>query len=189
MDANHSDSRRQREAKAHQIVERYASQLLILVSTKLNRRLRPRLSARDVVQSAFRSFFARGLDQRAPEEIEDLLVVIAVRKAIDAAHYHWRGKRSVLREQPLGSGEGIDDYPPEFLESLKSGPSPDEIAAGREAVENLLERLSEQERVIVTLESEGFSQKEIATRLETTPRTVRRKKAEMRKRMSRELGE
>ena len=54
---------------ARQIFERYADRLVAVVQARLNPLLRRRVSARDVVQSAFCTFFRRGM-HLTPRELD-----------------------------------------------------------------------------------------------------------------------
>src|SRR5437764_10887242 len=99
-------------ATAH-VFDRFARRLIGLAGSRLGRLLRPKAEPEDVVQSVFRSFFARQqqgqFDLRGWDGLWDVLVVITLRKCCDRADYFQAARRDVRREVPLlaAAGDGL----------------------------------------------------------------------------------
>lgn len=134
-------------------------------------RVRPKFDADDVLQSVFRSFFARSQTGRLTVDNWDslwgLLWVMARRKLGRRLKYHAAARRDVNRELPIAA---TGDYECE-VESLAS---PDGIAAVKEIIDLLSAALSERDRAILELHLAFYTAVEISERLGCATRTVRR---------------
>jgi RNA polymerase sigma factor (sigma-70 family) len=175
-----SDDPAVRDAAARQIWERYFRDLLTLARNHLDRRIRLRTDEEDVAQSMFKSFCLRQqrgeFDLAGRDELWKLLVTITVRKARNAAKAQRRDKRDVAREQTLaGSDEpGSDGWVMEQMEA--ADPSPVEAVVLNEALERRLQALADPElRQIALWRLEGYTNGEIAGRLDCTERSVERR--------------
>jgi RNA polymerase sigma factor (sigma-70 family) len=172
-----------RQERARQIVQRYTEQLRAVIAERLNRDLLRREGVSDVLQSAFASFFRARPDVLGrpgaadDQDVVGLLVVIAVRKALNAVRRHHSGKRDQRRELPAGEDA---DFPGWALDQMLHGPSPAAGVAAPEAADQLLGLLADDERRIANALVEGRGQEEIARELDTTTRTVQRKVARIR---------
>ena len=171
-----------RDMAVRLIWQRYFRNLLELARKNLDRRVRRRVDEEDVLQSMFQSFCVRQgrgeFELADRDELWKLLVTITLRKARNAANKHGRGKRNVSREQDPTLMAGEEPVWPDWvLEQMNAaGPSPAEAAVLNEALEKRLEALADPElRRIALWRLEGYSNREIADRLECTERSVERK--------------
>src|SRR5262245_24178849 len=92
---------------ADELFTRYTAQLVALARSHLSPRLAGRLDPEDVVQSAYRSFFASA-DRYVLNRSGDLwrlLAAITLHKLRHQVERHTAGRRSVDRELSLGLGE------------------------------------------------------------------------------------
>jgi RNA polymerase sigma factor (sigma-70 family) len=171
-----------RDMAASLIWQRYFRDLLNLARSNLDRRVRVRADEEDVLQSMFRSFCARQgrgeFELADRDELWRLLVTITLRKARNTARDHHRDRRDVARERTIfGSDDQDRSCPGWALEQMDaSAPSPAEAAVLNEALERRLELLDNPElRQIALWRLEGYTNREIADRLECTERSVERK--------------
>jgi RNA polymerase sigma factor (sigma-70 family) len=186
-----SDDPAVRDRAAQQIWGRYFPDLLEQARHHLNRRLRGRVDAEDVLQSMYNSFCLRqkrgDYDLANRDALWNLLVTITLRKARNQARDQSRKKRDVAREratQDDGKG-GAARWTLEQLEAAE--PSPEEAAILSEALERRLEALADLElRQIAVWKLEGLTDAEIADRLEppVSVRTVERKLKRIRDKMT-----
>jgi len=173
---------------AGMIWQRYFRELLSLARKNLDRRARHRADEEDVLQSMFRSFCARqgrgDFHLADRDELWRLLVTITLRKARNTAKAQRRDKRDVEREQAAGTDAGCDSSW-ELEQMDAAGPSPAEAALLNEALERRLESLADSElRRIALWRLEGYSNREIAERLDCTERSVERKLERIRSKWS-----
>lgn len=172
-----------RAAAARLVWQRYCRKLLALARSHLNQRIRCREDEQDVLQSMFQSFCRRrrrgDFDLNGRDDLWDLLVTIALRKARNAARRHLCQRRDVRREQEaLASTVGGDpEAPPWALEQMEAaGPTPAEAALLNEALERRLQRLADPElRLIALRKLEGYTNQELAALYNVTGRTIERK--------------
>jgi len=168
---------------ARVVFERFTERLLALARARLAGPLRHKVDPEDVVQSAYKSFFARA-DAIRPESagwdnLWGLLALIAIRKCADRANYHFAGRRDAAREAtPTASG-----YWPE---SVDREPTPDEVAELEEVVKTLFDALDLADREVLELSLQGYTTQEIADRLGRAERTVRRLRERVRGILERE---
>jgi DNA-directed RNA polymerase specialized sigma24 family protein len=154
---------------ARAVFERFASRLIALARGRLGARLRRKVDPEDVVQSAFRSFFAAGgYPVESWDNLWSLLVVITLRKVNRRVAYFRAACRDVDREA-AAPGDAAPDW-----EALSGEPTPEAAAILAETVENLLARLKEWERSIVTMTLEGYAPAEISAKIGRSERTVYR---------------
>jgi RNA polymerase sigma-70 factor (ECF subfamily) len=172
------------DAAAAEIFNRFARRLLALARSRLDTRIRRRVDAEDVVQSVFRSFFIRQLENefevRNADNLWSLLAVITVRKCANVkVHFH-RQSRDVRREMRIVAQP--DDSGPSW-DVLARDPTPAHAAALTDLIEHLLAELPERERQIVSLALEGQSLPEISAAVNRAERTVRRTLEHFRQRL------
>ena len=173
---------------ARRIWERYLPRLLTLARSHLDRRIRVLQDEEDVVQSMGRSFFNRlrrgDFDLANRNALWALLVTITLNKARNAADRHFAARRDVRRVQPLSPSDGSrPDARHEAFALEAADPTPAEAAALNEALEQRLRALPEWDlRQVALMKLEGYTNGEIADRLECSERGVERKLNLIRKR-------
>jgi RNA polymerase sigma-70 factor (ECF subfamily) len=158
---------------ASALVRRFADRLTALARTRLGERLRAKVDADDVVQSAYRTFFRRHAGGEFELDGWDglwaLLTVLTVRKCGRWRQHFQAAARDVRREVPAG-GSSSDAAP--VLQALAREPAPDEAAALAEMVEGLLRGLRPRDRDVLSLRLQGYTPAETAARLRLPERTV-----------------
>jgi DNA-directed RNA polymerase specialized sigma24 family protein len=171
-----------RESAARLVWGRYFQELLVLARNHLSARIRCREDEEDVLQSMYKSFCIRqrrgDFDLANRDQLWNLLVHITLRKASNAANRHLQGERYVRREETEPAHEQADeDATSAILEQIDSdGPTPAEAALLNEALETRVALLNDPGlRQIALLKLEGYTNNEIAGKLECTLRTVERK--------------
>jgi RNA polymerase sigma factor (sigma-70 family) len=169
------------QAAAQPLWERYHRQLVTLARRKLQSSPRRGADEEDVVQSAFHSFFQGVANGRFPQlndrdNLWRLLVVITARKALDQLdreHAKRRGGGTVggeSRISPIDGGEaGIQAV-------VGDEPTPEFAAQVAEEYDRLLDALDDDTlRRVAVWKMEGFTNDEIAGKLNCSLRTVNRK--------------
>jgi len=163
---------------ATRLWNRFYANLLRIARRRLNGSSRRVADEEDLVSAAFGSFFQRMQDGQFPDlhgraELWALLVTITDRKAINSVRRHLSAKRGggrvrnestrVAADQPEGGA---------LLTRLDGGiPSPDRIVSMCE----LLERLDDDLRRVVALKLDGFTNEEIAQRVNRSVATIERR--------------
>jgi RNA polymerase sigma-70 factor (ECF subfamily) len=157
-------------ARVHQ---RFVRRLVGLACRQFESRVRSKADHEGIVQSAFKSFFARC--QRGEFELSGwdavwaLLVRITIHKCA-----HQRERLGAIRRDVHRECSWDRELPPEHPAVLDRAPTPAEAAALRETVALWLRDLEPVERGIVELGLEGYEDHQIAMRLHRSERTVRR---------------
>ncbi len=166
--------RRDDEQAARQLFRRFAGRLIGLARSRLDERLRGKADPEDVMQSVFKSFFARlgggQYELDSWDSLWSLLTVITLRKCGYRTRHFRAGRRDVRREQPPPDAED----PAADWQALAREPSPDEAAVLGETVEQLLRGLDERERAVVELSLQGYKAPEIGPRVGVAERSVYR---------------
>ena len=181
-------------AAAQRLWERYFDRLVRLARAKLGAMPRGAADEEDVALSAFHSFCqgaARGrfprLDDR--DNLWRLLVTITARKALHQVRRQASQKRGGDRV-PVGSAPagGEDDADGAGLERVVGRePTPQFAAMVADECRRLLAALDDETlRQVALLRMEGYSDEEIAARVDCSLRTVSRKLALIRKAWLRE---
>ena len=181
-------------AAAQRLWERYFDGLVRLARAKLGAMPRGAADEEDVALSAFHSFCqgaARGrfprLDDR--DNLWRLLVTITARKALDQVRRQARQKRGGGRVL-VGSAQagGEDDTDGAGLDQVVGQePTPQFAAMVADECRRLLAALDDETlRQVALLRMEGYSDEEIAARVDCSLRTVSRKLALIRKAWLRE---
>lgn len=160
------------DSAAKALVDRYCGQLMRLAKRRIGQRLAGRFDPEDVLQSAFRTFFVHLKDGDFSFEHADdlfkLLVRLTVRKALRRIQYHLAAKRD-----PNAEVVGREDHDP--LDRLAGQePTPDVAVAMVDELEAFMARLEPFERSVLELKLQGHTSAEIAARLNTYDRKVRR---------------
>jgi RNA polymerase sigma-70 factor (ECF subfamily) len=148
-----------------------------------DRRLARLFDSTDVCQSVLLSFFVRAaagqykLDR--PEQLLKLLVTMARNKLASAA----RREHSQRRDQRRATGN-----PTALDQVADTGPSPSQVVAGRELLDEFRRRLSAEEQQLSELRSQGLTWSAIARRLGGTAQARRVQLSRAADRVLRELG-
>jgi RNA polymerase sigma-70 factor (ECF subfamily) len=166
-----------RNDAATQVFNRFAGRLLALARKQLDPLVLQKVDPEDVVQSVFRSFFARNEagqfgDFASWDNLWGMLVLLTQRKCGRRRDYFHAACRDVGREVPAElptpdestSDVGVRD----------DEPTPSEAALLTDTVERLLSCLEGRHREILTLSLQGYVPAEISVRLGCTERTVYR---------------
>jgi DNA-directed RNA polymerase specialized sigma24 family protein len=168
----------ERDEATRQLWQTYFARLVRLAQARLAGRLRLASAAEDVALSAFDSFVKAVEANRFPrlEDRDDLwqvLLLITARKAGKLLRRELGARRGGGRVQDLG--ERPDDSI-EAVPIVSTEPDPAEAAAMAEACERLLERLGDDGlRQVALWKLEGFTNAEIAHKLNRSVGTVERK--------------
>lgn len=160
---------------AGELYRLYVDRLVALARSQLSVRLAQRVDAEDVVQSAYRCFFAFAKEGRYDVErggdLWRLLVTVTLHKLQQHVERQRAQKRSVEREASFGSEDsllGIQAHVP------ARDPAPADAVALTDELEQALSCLSEPERRTIELRLQGYKLEEISAELECSERTVRR---------------
>jgi RNA polymerase sigma-70 factor (ECF subfamily) len=159
---------------AREVFDRFARRLVALAASRLPAALAPKVEAEDVVQSVFRSFFLRHAAGHLTAENWDslwsLLTVLTVRKCGHQVEHFHAGRRDVRREAaPRPASDSAPDW-----DAAAPEPTPSEAVLLAETLQQVLDRLREDQRPIVLLRLQGFSVREISEQAGCTERTVER---------------
>jgi RNA polymerase sigma factor (sigma-70 family) len=175
-----SEDEVERDLATRLIWRRYFHDLLELARNHLDRRICRRADEEDVLQSMYKSFCLgqqQGeFDLAGRDELWKLLVTITLRKARNTARVHRRDKRAIARERTIAD-EGQAGSAGWLLKQLDAAsPSPAEAAVLNEALERRLEALGDSDlRQIALGRLEGYTNREVADRLDCTERSVERR--------------
>jgi RNA polymerase sigma factor (sigma-70 family) len=147
--------------------------------------MRHRIEADDVVQSACRTFF-RHLQAGSYQDAESqtllaLLCAITLNKVLHKTRFHLAGKRDVRRESATPFDKP-DESGLSFL-AVDAHPTPAEAAEFSDEYQSLFRSLDEDERRIMNLKLEGYSNSEVAATFHRTDRWVRRVLERLRSRL------
>jgi RNA polymerase sigma-70 factor (ECF subfamily) len=169
---------------AEELVGRYTERLLALARTHLSAKLAARVDPEDVLQSAYRSFFAAAREDRFVLErsgdLWRLLSAITLHKLHRQVDRQQAAKRSVAQEQPPpGAGR-----PLRLEDQFVAGePSPPDVLAAAEELEFLMRPLPPHHRRMVELRLQGHRFEEVAAATDRSERFVRKVLAEFKARL------
>ena len=168
---------------------RYGGMLHEVAEKHLAGGLRRRVGPEDVVQSACRTFFrrAQGGQFQLPdaESLWRLLCTITITKIREQARFHLRKRRGVDQEQPLAPTSG--DESSASIGFAAPGPTPAQAAEFADQLQQLLSSLDDEEKQIVELKLQDCTNDEVAERLGSSERTVRRVMKRIQERLTRIL--
>jgi RNA polymerase sigma-70 factor (ECF subfamily) len=169
---------------AQELVERYEPVIRCEVRLRLHDpRLYCRFDWTDICQSVMASFFLRAAsgeyDLQRPDQLLRLLVVMTRRKLANQVRRHRAEMRDCRR---------LETRDPAYLEGRSAAvPSPSQLVAGRELLDEFRRRLSEEERMLADLRADGCEWTEIAARLGGTAEARRKQLARASDRALRQL--
>jgi RNA polymerase sigma-70 factor (ECF subfamily) len=174
------------ERAAEELVRRYEPEIRLEIRGWLrlrNPRLRRVFDSMDVCQSVLASFFVRAavgeFDLDEPRRLVPLLVGMARNKLAQQVRFHQRRRRDVRRVDPAGPAE---DAPAAAEES------PSQIVSMRELLELCRSRLSDEERTVAELRSQGHDWAAVAAALGGTAEARRKQLARAIARVGQQLG-
>ena len=171
------------ESAATELVRRYEPTIRRVARVRLaDTRLRRLFDSMDVCQSVLGSFFVRAalgqFDLRTPEQLLNLLVSMARRKAADAAREAGAARRDYRREQP-GAEEA---------EAPARDATPSQEVAGAELLVEFRRRLSAEERQLADQRAAGLEWEQIAAQRGASPEALRKQLTRAIDRVAQELG-
>jgi RNA polymerase sigma factor (sigma-70 family) len=174
-----------REVAARLIWQRYFHSLLELARSHLDKRVRRRTDEEDVAQSMYKSFCLRQqrgeFDLAGRDDLWRLLVTITLRKVRNAVGAQKTRKRDIAREQPIAADNARNSRRWMLEEMDAAVPTPAEAMVLNEALERRLDALGDSElRQISLWRLEGYTNREIAQRLDCTERSIERKVSRVR---------
>jgi RNA polymerase sigma-70 factor, ECF subfamily len=158
---------------ARELFDRYVDRLVAVARRRLSRPITSRVDPEDIVQSVFRTFFGRlragqfHLDQQ--NDLCKLLVRITVNKTLRQVAFQKAAKRDPGQE---AHAENPDQE--QVLELLAREPAPEEAAAFLDQLEHFLAQLDAQERRILEMRVQGYSNEDICRDLGIYDRKIRR---------------
>jgi DNA-directed RNA polymerase specialized sigma24 family protein len=175
---------------AQRLWECYFQRLVELARKKLRGSRRREADEEDVALSAFDSF-CRGAGQGRFPQLADrhdlwhLLVVITARKArdqVDREHRLKRGGGAVRGESALVGVSESPEAPAGLEQTVGNEPTPEFAAQMAEECRRLLDKLGDDElRSIAVWKMEGYTNEQIAERLDLALATVERRLGVIRK--------
>ena len=164
------------------LFDRYIARLLSLVRSRIGQKLKRRIDAEDVVQSAYRSFFVHAKEERYQLEkagdLWRLLATITLNKLRSQVEKQTAAKRSIDHEA-LTDSAAITAKAPE--------PTAAEVVAIVEELHAVLDKLDQDERTVLIARLQGRSVLEISKSTEKSERTVRRLLAEAKRKIEERL--
>jgi RNA polymerase sigma-70 factor (ECF subfamily) len=158
---------------ARELFDRYVGRLVAVARRRLTRRVTSRVDPEDIVQSVFRTFFGRlqagqfHLDQQ--DDLLKVLVRITVNKTLQQVAFQKAAKRDPGQEAHAGNAEQE-----QVLGLLAREPAPEEAAAFLDELEHFLAHLDPQERRILEMRLQGYSNEDICRELGIYDRKIRR---------------
>ena len=175
---------------AQELFDRYVYRLIGLARKRLSNKLARRVDPEDIVQSAYRSFFARAAEGRFEVshtgDLWRLLVAITLHKLRSKAKFHLAQKRNLRREDTVLACEGTHGV---FPERVAADPTPDEAVALTEKIERIMSGLTSVECRMLELRLQSYTFEEIAEQVDRSERTVRRLMSRMRLQLEQEVAE
>jgi RNA polymerase sigma-70 factor (ECF subfamily) len=171
---------------ARELFDRYVHRLVELARGRLSKKLSQRVDPEDLVQSAYRSFFAGAsadrFDIRRSGDLWQLLASITLNKLNDQVKYHLAAKRTVAGERSYGSEDSLFGL---SGEALAREPSPLEAVALVDEVCELMRDLEPLQRQMLEMRLQGHGLTEIAEKTGRCPQTVRRLLARLQRHLER----
>lgn len=171
-----------RSEAATAIFDRYVARLIALARSRIGSKLRRRVDAEDIVQSAYRSFFVHAKDDKyqlnKAGDLWRLLASITLHKLYGQIEKHTAAKRSIEDEEPTDMATATATAPE---------PSVDEVVAIVEELHLVIQDLPLEERLVLTAKLQGQDNMEISRSVEKSERTVRRLLASAKRKIEQRL--
>ena len=161
------------ESAARDLFDKYCERLMKLAKRRIGQRMASRFDPEDVIQSAFRTFFTRVKNDEFTFEAEDdlfkLLVRLTVRKTLRRIEHHSAAKRNPNSE----AAQRTDDIEPFSLIASRAV-TPDMEVALIDEFQLFIGDLPELDRQVIELKIQGYTTAEIAEKVGSYERKVRR---------------
>jgi RNA polymerase sigma-70 factor (ECF subfamily) len=172
------------EAAAAEVVRRYEPSLRRAVRLRLrDPRLRRLVETVDICQSVLADFFVRAalgrFELERPEQLLQLLAVIARNKVINQLHKQRAARRDLRR---------VESAPAEDHALAGRDATPSREVAGRELLAEARSRLAPDERQLLEFRENGWEWSRIAAELGGSPERLRKKLARAVERVAQSLG-
>jgi RNA polymerase sigma factor (sigma-70 family) len=168
-----SDFKAGSESAARELFDRYCARLMRLAKRRIGQRLVSRVDPEDVLQSAFRTFFNRVRnDEFSFHEENDLfklLVRLTVHKTLRQIAFHRAAKRN-----PELEADQCGDACAVLQQISADEPEPETAVALVEEFERFVGQFPPLDRQVLGLKLQGYSTVEIAERIGSYDRKVRR---------------
>jgi RNA polymerase sigma-70 factor (ECF subfamily) len=173
------------EQAAAELVRRYESTIRLVVRRRLtDPRMRRLFDSMDICQSVMGTFFAGAaagqFELDTPEHLLKLLATMARNKLTS----HARKQQAARRRPPRSSSSRSSDA----QQVVDPSPGPSQIVAAEELQQEILRKLSPEERRIADLRADGRSWEEIAAQLGSSAAAVRMQLNRAIERIKRQLG-
>lgn len=155
---------------AARLLREHGPLVMAVVRRRLHRRLRPKFDSVDFTQAVWASFFVRAAKNHqfeTPDQLAAFLVQMAQNKLAAEHRRRFRTAKYQIHREADAASAASDHVP-------APGPSPTEMAIAKETLEQLLTGQPAHYRQIVELKLAGLTVDEIAQRVGTHERTVRR---------------
>jgi RNA polymerase sigma factor (sigma-70 family) len=175
------------EQAATELVRQYEPEIRREVRLRLtDPGLRRVIDSVDICQSVLGNFFARAalgqFDLGEPRQLLGLLIKMARNRLTDWARRQKAERRDQCREL------SIDANTLRGQEPCAADPTPSQVVAGKELLEQVRVRMSDEERSIAERRVAGSDWAEIAAELGGTPEGLRKRLARAFDRVATELG-
>ena len=172
------------DAAAAELVRRFGPALRRAVRARLSdRNLRRLLDSMDICQSVLASFFVRAAsgqyDLEKPEQLIKLLIGMTRNKVAFQARKQRAQRRDHRRNVAADAGE---------LDAAGTGPSPSRYIMAKELLGEFRKRLSDEERQLADLRSQGIEWAEIAAQVGGTAQGRRKQLSRGLDRVAHDLG-
>jgi RNA polymerase sigma-70 factor (ECF subfamily) len=158
---------------ARKVFNSYVNRLVALARNRLSQKMQRRVDPEDIVQSVFRTFFVRAKEGQFTVEKEDdlskLLYGITVRKTLRRIAFHKAEKRSTALEK----NESEESYR-NVMDVIGKEPTPEAEVAFVDELEHFMTKMPADYRPILEMRLQGYSSEEIAQKLGTYDRRIRR---------------
>ncbi len=176
------------DADAVEVINRFSRRLIGLARNQLDSGLRQKVGAEDVVQSVFRTFFRRHMDNefdlRNWENLWSLLALITLRKCTNLKIYYNRRNRDRNLEVSVdAAGSNSSDS----WQIVSNEPTPAHAAILAELVERALTGLPAGDQQIIGLTLEGKDIRDISEQINRSERFVYRSLQYFRERLEKAL--
>jgi RNA polymerase sigma-70 factor (ECF subfamily) len=171
------------EAAAAELVKRYEPAIRRSARLRLNPRLRRACDSLDLANAVLGSFFVRAAagqyEVDSPEQLLKLLATM-VRNKLSKVARHEQAERRDQRRVAAGSAEDHEVAGPQA--------TPSRHVSGRELLDEVQRRLSDEERHLLELRQQGLDWAAIAVQAGGSPEARRKQLARAVERIAAELG-
>jgi RNA polymerase sigma-70 factor (ECF subfamily) len=172
------------DESAARVFQRFASRLLALARTRLQKQIRQKVDPEDVLQSVFKSFYLRyadgQLDVKNWDGLWTLLVTITLYKCRHQVRDFHRARRDVRKE--VSAVPQADDSDASW-QAEAPDPTPSQAAMLAETLELVLRDMRESDRPIVEMRLQGYTVPEISAQTGRTEYSVEAILRKLRKRL------